>query len=131
MNKMQEQVREFHLVFGHPVEDKPTLPTEEIRRLRIKLIQEEADEFEDASNLGDIVDVADALGDLLVVINGAALCWGIDLEPIFDEIHRSNMSKRNADGSVLRRSDGKILKGSLYTPPELARIILQQQGAKL
>ena len=138
MNKQQRAVREFHELIGAPVGSRPMMPDLKRRELRAELIREEAMEFasamgftycldceawEDYGN-ADLVAAADALGDLLVVINGAALELGLDLEPIFDEIHRSNMTK--GGGEV--RADGKALKGPGYEPPVLAPIIDRQSA---
>jgi predicted HAD superfamily Cof-like phosphohydrolase len=98
------------------------VPPDHIRKLRITLIREEFEEFARASDNFDIVEVADALADLLVVVNGAALAWGIALEPIFAEVHRSNMTK---DGGLLRE-DGKILKGPDFSPPNLEPLLESQ-----
>ena len=118
----QKMVREFHRLVGAYVGEWPHVPVARIRALRIRLISEELEEFRIASENNDIVGVADALADLLVVVNGAALAWGINIGPIFDEVHRSNMTKR--DGLI--RSDGKILKGPSYSPPNLEPLLEAQ-----
>lgn len=115
-------VQGFHELVGAYTGQWPHVPPEKIRKLRIKLIDEEMNEFVQASEEGDLVAVADALADLLVVINGAALAWGIAMEPIFNEVHRSNMTK--TDGSV--REDGKILKGPSFSPPNLEPLLESQ-----
>ena len=93
MNDSQSQTKEFMSTFGQVLPDAPTKLTKETYELRINLILEELDEFVRASQSQDLVGVADALGDLLYVIYGAGCAYGIDLEPVFKEIHRSNMSK--------------------------------------
>ena len=118
---VQGMVREFHDKHGVACPERPTIPDEETRRLRLRLIEEELRELDWAPNL---VDVADALGDLAYVVYGAALAYGIDLGPVLEEIHRSNMSK--AVG--LKREDGKVEKGDGWTPPDLAHV-LREQGA--
>lgn len=119
-----EKVREFHAAFGHPIAKCPTLVTDEsLKKLRIDLIQEEFEELIEAVNDGNIVAIADALGDLEYVIHGMALVYGIPQDLIFAEIHDSNMSKLGEDGKPIYREDGKILKGPGYQPPRLAPII--------
>lgn len=138
-----ERVREFHETFGHPVADKPVVPADDRTRLRLSLILEEALELADAMGFftqevreyidkmvdygpvveGDLIGIADALGDLDYVVNGAALEHGIDLPVVTAEIHRSNMTKLGPDGKPIYREDGKILKGEGYEPPQLEKIL--------
>lgn len=115
----QEMVREFHEAFGAAIADSPTLSDSKTRSLRYALIAEEFDEFDEALLHGDLVEVADALADLVVVIYGTALSFGLDLDDLVAEVHRSNMSKLGADGLPIVREDGKILKGPNYTPPDI------------
>lgn len=121
------QVKEFHTAFGHPIVTAPALPFSIGDRagLRVSLILEEADEFKTAVAQDNIVEVADALCDLLYVTIGAALEFGLGdkLKEMFDEVHRSNMSKLDANGNPIYRSDGKSLKGPNYSPPNLAKFI--------
>lgn len=117
-----DRVREFHEVFGHPIADRPTL--EHARAsLRIDLIDEELKELRMAVSSNDLVGIADALGDLDYVVNGAALEYGIPLPEITAEIHRSNMTKLDAGGNPVYREDGKVLKGEGYEPPRLSTIL--------
>ena len=118
-----ERVREFHFTFDHPVAEAPTLVSDKLGALRIRLIAEELAEYSEALFAGDLVEIADALGDLSYVVNGAALVHGIDLPSVVEEIHRSNMTKLGADGKPVRREDGKILKGPNYEPPNLRPIL--------
>ena len=121
---MVRQVEEFHRVFGLPIIEKPSLAPEERYRLRYSLIFEELCEFADAIRDEDIVAVADALGDLIYVVIGAALEYGIPLDDVVDEIHRSNMSKLDENGKpIYRESDGKVLKGENYSPPNLEEVL--------
>jgi len=108
------------LAAGEPVRCSPGLPDTKQRNLRIALIAEELQELKDTSNLEEI---ADAIGDLLYVVLGTAAAYGLDSQGIFDEIHRSNMTKF-IDG--YQRADGKYCKGPSWTPPDLKRFILQQ-----
>lgn len=117
LRNAQEAVRDFHKKAGQAAHDYPLMPPDEVRRLREKLIDEESQELKDAQT---IEDVADALGDLLYVVLGAGLSYGIDLEEVFDEVHRSNMTKF-IDGH--RREDGKWIKGPSYTPADMKKVI--------
>lgn len=116
-------VREFHEAFGQPVHEGPFIPTDRVRDLRESLLSEEFNEYLRASWDGDIVGIADALADMIYVIYGTALVYGIDLDEVLAEVHRSNMSKLGEDGKPLRRHDGKILKGPNYSPPDLQPIL--------
>ncbi len=87
------------------------------------MIDEEAAEFRDALAAGDIVGVADAIADLLYVVYGAALTFGIPVRAVFAEVHRSNMTKLGDDGIPLYREDGKVLKGPNFSPPNLLPIL--------
>lgn len=130
MTPEQLATKEFNATFGAPVNETPTLLSNDEAGLRWLLIYEENNELMEAMMNGDLVGIADALGDLLYVVNGAGVAYGIDLEPVFNEIHRSNMTKRNPDGSVSYRDDGKILKPEGYEPPQLLPI-LEAQSAKV
>jgi predicted HAD superfamily Cof-like phosphohydrolase len=118
-----DKVKEFHEAFGAPVARKPGLIDAERSELRLDLIEEEYFELIDAVEAGDIIEIADALGDLEYVINGMALEYGINLPRVFNEIHSSNMSKLGRDGKPIYRDDGKILKGEDYRPPNLKEMI--------
>lgn len=121
MTKEQQVVKDFMQKAGQDCQDKPTQNlTYGVKQLRWKLIQEELDEYLAATN---VFETSDALGDLLYVVYGAAVAHGIDLEPIFEEIHRSNMTKF-IDGH--RREDGKWMKGPSYAPANLKPIIESQ-----
>lgn len=119
MDKHQAQVAEFHRALDIPIGETP-----ELRRvdLRCALIAEEAQETVEAAEAGDIVGAIDGLCDLIVVALGAALEWGVDLEPFFDEVHRTNMAK--VGGPV--RADGKKLKPEGWQPPDIAGILRAQ-----
>jgi predicted HAD superfamily Cof-like phosphohydrolase len=115
------QVGEFHRAYGLPVRDVPTgdVGGEQVA-LRLSLIQEEVSELAAAAEADDLVGVADALADIVYVAYGTAHVYGIDLDVVLDEVHASNMTKLGADGRPVRRSDGKILKGPDYRPPDIA-----------
>lgn len=121
MNDEQRMVHDFHERFQLPRQDSPTWPGEAVHRLRVSLIDEELAELRNAGEAHDLVQVADALADLLYVVYGTAVTYGIDLDPVFKEIHRSNMSK--GDPEVVTRPDGKILKGANYRAPEVAGVL--------
>lgn len=104
----------------------PTLDVpDEVKELRCAVIEEEAAELRTAIEDDDIVEVADALGDLLNVVYGAALTFGIPIDEVFTEIHRSNMTKLDHDGEPILRADGKVLKGPNFSPPDLMPILLR------
>ncbi len=120
---MIEQLRmleEFHRVFGAHLEPAPTADLDgPTIALRVSLIQEELNEYREAAEAHDLVAVADALSDLMYVVLGTYVSHGLQdaAEALFAEVHASNMSKRDADGRVLYRSDGKVLKSNLWRPP--------------
>lgn len=120
-------VREFMLTFDQVVKSKPEMPEDNIQLLRYNLIAEELEELDDALFDNDLVEVADALTDLLYVVYGAGHAFGIDLDACFAEVHRSNMSKLDAQGQVVRRDDGKVLKSDLYSPPDLKSILFPNE----
>jgi len=105
----------FHSAFEMTINRKPTVPSAEDRKLRISLINEEAHEFMDATIAQDHEQVADALADLIYVAIGAAITWGIDLRPVWDEVQRTNMAKIGGR----KRADGKWLKPDGWTPPDI------------
>ena len=118
-----EKVKEFMNVFGQEIKNKAEFPNEKIIDLRKKLIEEELQELKDAIHENDIVEVADALTDILVVTYGAGVAFGIDLDKCFEEVHRSNMSKLSAEGKPIYNEYGKVMKGPNYSPPDLKKII--------
>jgi predicted HAD superfamily Cof-like phosphohydrolase len=117
------KVWQFMHAFGQDTLMKPTLPNDDLAQLRLDLIQEEVDELQEALDAKDIVEIADALTDILYVTYGAGHAFGIDLDTCFTEVQRSNMSKLGIDGKPIYREDGKVLKGRNYSPPQLAKII--------
>jgi predicted HAD superfamily Cof-like phosphohydrolase len=121
MNSQQQMVKEFHHMFGEFIRSSPGPVDEATRDLRIRLIREEMGEFEKAAYDKNLVKIADALADLLYVIYGTGVSYGIDLEPIFREVHESNMTK--GDPNVLRTTNGKILKAKNWRPPDLQPIL--------
>ena len=118
-----ELVEDFMEAMGQEVNAVPTFPEDEIQRLRLDLIEEELDELHYAIDNKDMVEIADALGDLLYVVYGAGHAFGIDLDECFKEIHASNMSKLGPDGNPIKREDGKVLKPDTFFPPDLKTIL--------
>ena len=123
-----DRVKAFMLMFGQEVVEKPEWPDAKTMELRIDLIEEELGELKDGILLGDgtLVDVADALTDLLYVIYGAGHSFGINLDKCFEEVHNSNMSKLGNDGKPIYREDGKILKGKNFREPNLKEVLNEQ-----
>ena len=123
-----EKVKEFMDAFGQEVVTKPKWPDAKTMELRIDLIEEEVKEFNEAicDASGSLVDVADALSDILYVVYGAGHAFGIDLDKCFSEVHRSNMSKLDEYGKPIYREDGKVLKGPDFTEPDLKSMIYDE-----
>lgn len=127
MTPEQAKVKRFHEVMGMEDHKTPTLVDGETAGLRIAIIAEEFNELIKAIAEEDLVEISDALGDILYVVYGAANAYGIDLEPIFNEIHDSNMKKVDPEtGKVRYREDGKVLKPEGWERPRLAPIIEAQ-----
>ena len=122
-----DKVRIFMEAFGQEVKLKPEFPDPETRKMRIDLIEEELEELKDACFNKDMVEVADALTDLLYVVYGAGHAFGIDLDDSFREVHVSNMSKLGEDGKPIYREDGKVMKGPKFTPPALQEVLDKYQ----
>ena len=122
MSNMYNDVKDFHKAFGQRVSETPALPDENERHLRKVLLEEEFNEYIIAEAENDIVEIADALADIIYIACGTAVSYGIPLDIIFDEVHHSNMSKL-VDGKVIRRSDGKIQKPEGWMPPNIANIL--------
>jgi predicted HAD superfamily Cof-like phosphohydrolase len=120
-------VTEFHKAFGLPMRNIPSGEVDcDLAKLRVALLEEEVSEFVTASEKGDIVGIADALADITYVVYGTALTYGIDLDAVLQEVHRSNMSKLDGDGRPLIRDDGKVLKSDRYFPPDIEAVLSQQ-----
>ena len=100
--------------------------TRELANLRVRRQREETEELAEAAERRDVVAIADALADLVYVAYGSAITYGIDLDAVLSEVHRSNMSKLDADGRPLLREDGKVLKSRWYSPPDVQGVLTQQ-----
>ena len=116
-----EKVAEFMTAFGQTVETEPTWTS--VSELRYDLIDEELKELRQAIDERNIVEVADALTDLLYVVYGAGHSFGLDLDKCFEEVHSSNMTKLGPDGKPIYREDGKVLKGPNYSEPNLKKTL--------
>jgi|ERR1700677_686931 len=123
MNRMQEQILEFIKAVGQEHYEITTIPEPKTKGLRMKLIYEETQELFEAIVNDNIVGVADGIADLLYVVIGTAIAYGIDVEKIFDEVHRSNMSKIWPDGTVRKNEYGKVLKPPTFSPPNLKDLL--------
>ena len=116
-------VKNFMETYGQEIKNKSEFPNEKIIKLRIDLIQEELDELKEAIKQNDIVEVADALTDILYVTYGAGHSFGIDLDLCFAEVQRSNMSKLDIGGKPIFNENGKVMKGPNYSQPNLKKYI--------
>ena len=113
----------FMKTFGQEVKNKPSFSTDKINKLRIELIKEELDELIDAMKKKDLLEVADALTDILYVAYGAGHAFGIDLDKCFDEVQNSNMSKLDKNGNAIYDDLGKVMKGPNYFKPDLSKFV--------
>ena len=117
------KVKTFMQTFGQEVKAKPSLSTEKINSLRYELIKEELEELKIAMENNDILEVADALTDILYVTYGAGHAFGIDLDKCFEEVQNSNMSKLDKDGRPIYNELGKVMKGPKYFKPNLTKFV--------
>ena len=117
------KVKAFMNTYGQDVNEKASFPKDAIVQLRVDLIEEELNELKEAIKNNDIVEVADALTDILYVTYGAGHSFGVDLDKCFDEVQRSNMSKLGEDGNPIYNDSGKVMKGPNYSAPDLKKII--------
>ena len=124
MKKQMNAVKDFHDTFGLSYNDSPTVDLEKkIIELRYNLMKEENEEYIEAARKNDIIEVADALGDILYILCGTIIEHGMSdiIEDVFDEIQKSNMSKLGADGKPIYRKDGKVMKGPNYFKPNFSK----------
>ncbi len=117
------KVKTFMNTYGQEIRDNASFPDKKIVQLRIDLIQEELNELKDAINNNDIIEVADALTDILYVTYGAGHSFGINLDKCFNEVQDSNMSKLDENKQPIYNDSGKVMKGPNYFPPNLKKII--------
>ena len=118
-----QKVKTFMQTFDQEVKSKPSFSTEKINELRYNLIKEELEEFKHALENKDLLEVADALTDILYVTYGAGHAFGIDLDSCFEEVQNSNMSKLGTDGKPIRNEAGKVMKGPNYYKPDLSKFV--------
>ena len=118
-----EKVGFFMKTFGQDVKQSSAFSTDKINELRVSLIKEELDELIEAMNKKDLVEVADALTDILYVTYGAGHAFGINLDDCFEEVQNSNMSKLDKDGKPIYNDKGKVMKGPNYFKPDLSKFI--------
>ena len=117
------KVGTFMKTFGQEVKTKPSFSTDKINKLRIDLIKEELDELKEAMDNNDLLEVADALTDILYVTYGAGHAFGINLDKCFDEVQNSNMSKLGENGEPIYNESGKVMKGPNYFKPDLTKFV--------
>ena len=117
------KVGTFMKTFGQEVKTKPSFSTDKINKLRIDLIKEELDELTEAINNRDLLEVADALTDILYVTYGAGHAFGIDLDQCFNEVQNSNMSKLDENDKPIFNESGKVMKGPNYFKPDLSKFV--------
>ena len=118
-----DKVGTFMKTFGQEVKTKPSFSTDKINKLRLDLIKEELNELTEAMNNKDLLEVADALTDILYVTYGAGHAFGINLDKCFEEVQNSNMSKLGNDGKPIYNDQGKVMKGPNYFKPDLSKFI--------
>ena len=118
-----QKVKNFMETFGQEVKIKPSLSSDKINKLRYNLIKEELNEFKQALDNNDLLEVADALTDILYVTYGAGHAFGINLDACFEEVQNSNMSKLGNDGKPIYNDQGKVMKGPNYYKPDLSKYI--------
>ena len=117
------KVGTFMKTFGQEVKTKPSFSSDKINKLRIDLIKEELEELKEAMKNNDLLEVADALTDILYVTYGAGHAFGIDLDKCFDEVQNSNMSKLGENGEPIYNEFGKVMKGPNYFKPDLSKFV--------
>ena len=117
------KVGTFMKTFGQEVKTKPSFSTDKINKLRLDLIEEELTELKEAMNNNDLLEVADALTDILYVTYGAGHAFGINLDKCFEEVQNSNMSKLDENGKPIYNESGKVMKGPNYFKPNLSKFI--------
>ena len=119
-----DKVGTFMKTFGQEVKTKPSFSTDKINKLRLDLIKEELTELTEAMNNKDLLEVADALTDILYVTYGAGHAFGINLDKCFDEVQNSNMSKLDENGKPIYNESGKVMKGPNYFKPDLSKYLV-------
>jgi predicted HAD superfamily Cof-like phosphohydrolase len=119
---MYLDVKEFQTAVGQNVGQAPAFPSAAERILRLRLLEEEVKEYEQGEYNNDLENIAKELADIIYIVCGTAVSYGIPLDKVFDAVHESNMAKL-VDGKPIRREDGKILKPEGWTPPDIKKIL--------
>ena len=123
---LEQQVQQFNKTYKVPVVSIPTVPDEPEATRMVNLITEELMELNEAIDNRDIIEFADAVADILYVTAQQAVVLGLPVDALLREVHRSNMSKLDDNGEPILREDGKVLKGSNFTPPDISGILDEQ-----
>ena len=124
------KVGTFMKTFGQEVKTKPSFSSDKINKLRIDIIKQELDELQEAMKNNDLLEVADALTDILYVTYGAGHAFGVDLDKCFEEVQNSNMSKLGENGEPIYNESGKVMKGPNYFKPDLSKFVSQISSLK-
>lgn len=122
------KLRAFHEAFELPHPNVAALPDADQRALRRKLLTEEFNEYMEAEDQDDLIEIAKELSDVIYIAYGTAVAYGIPMDAVFDEVHRSNMAKLGPDGKIIRREDGKVLKPEGWTKPDIKSIVLDNDA---
>ena len=122
MSNMFQDVKDFQTAVGQNIGVKPELPDPAERELRLRLLKEEYEEYIQGECKNDVENIAKELADIIYIVCGTAASYGIPLDRVFDEVHKSNLSKL-VDGKAVRRADGKILKPDGWKPPNIKNIL--------
>jgi predicted HAD superfamily Cof-like phosphohydrolase len=119
----KQKVHDFHTIYKCNISNTPGFPNQNERELRKNLLMEEYKEYTDAEESNNFVEVCDALADMLYIIYGTAVSYGIPIDEIFQEVHNSNLSKLGEDGKPIYREDGKVQKGPNFFKPDICKIL--------
>ena len=129
MNSMQEKVKIFHDTYGLDDPSAPSIPPARVRDLRMRLIEEESNELKEAGESGNLPHAIKELCDLLYVVLGTANAFGVDIEPFFAEVHRSNMTKVWPDGKIHKDQHGKVLKPPTFVAADIPSVLALVDGS--
>lgn len=124
MKDLIEKLREFHRTYNLPIGKLPHVAEPSLRLLRVDLMLEEVREYFQAEKAGNLAEIADGLIDVIYIAVGTGIAYGLPMEELFNEVHRSNMSKLGADGKAVYSETGKVLKGPFFSPPNLVDVLL-------
>ena len=121
---LESQVRQFNTTYGKPMSSKPRLPTKDEAALLVDLLEEELQELKDAIAAGDLVEISDAITDIIYVAGQQGTTLGLPIDSLLQEVQRSNLSKLGIDGKPIYREDGKVLKGPNFSEPQIAKVLM-------